>query len=162
LRDFAATISLHAHDVPAKVQLNPVPQVIFNEGGLVIRAIAGHHGDAPAVIYRVYYASKSITFSGDIDAKGLAGLRTIAKGSDLLVFNSVVLDPPGSPAILYTLHTPPRAIGELARDAGVRSLLLSHISPAVEANQDEVLDSIKRSYQGPVSLAADRTRVSPP
>jgi hypothetical protein len=38
---------------------------------------------------------------------------------------------------------------------------LSHISPAVEANQDAVLESIKRSYQGPVSLAVDRTRVLP-
>jgi ribonuclease BN (tRNA processing enzyme) len=161
LRDFAAPISLRVHDLPADVQVDPVSRVIFNENGLVIRAIAGHHGDAPAVIYRIDYAGKSITFSGDIDAKGLPGLRAIAKGSDLLVFNSAVLDPPGSRAILYTLHTPPGAIGELARDAGVHSLLLSHISPAVEGNQDAVLESIKRSYQGPVSLAADRTRVLP-
>jgi len=161
LRDFAAPISLHVHDIPAKIQSNPVSQVIFNDHGLVIRTVAGHHGDAPAVIYRIDYAGKSITFSGDIDAKGLPGLRAIARGSDLLVFNSVILDPPGSPAILYTLHTPPRAIGELARDAAVHNLLLSHISPAVEGNQDAVLGSIKRSYQGPVSLAADRTRVLP-
>ena len=161
LRDFAAPISLQVQDIPAQAQLIPVPQVIFNEDGLIIRAIAGHHGDAPAVIYRIDHAGKSITFSGDIDAKGLPGLRTIAKGSDLLVFNSVVLDPPGSRAILYTLHTPPHAIGELARDAGVHSLLLSHISPAVEENQDAVLDSIKDNFRGPVSLAADRTRVVP-
>jgi ribonuclease BN (tRNA processing enzyme) len=161
LPDFAAPISIHAHDIPSEVQSNPAPHVIFNENGIAIRAIAGHHGDAPAVIYRIDYAGKSITFSGDIDAQGLPGLRTIAKGSDLLVFNSVVLDPPGSPAILYTLHTPPRAIGELARDAGVHRLLLSHISPAVEENQDAVFDSIKRSYQGPVSLAEDRIRVQP-
>ena len=161
LRDFAAPISLRAHDIPAEIRSDPVSQVIFNEGGLVIRAVAGHHGDAPAVIYRIDYAGKSITFSGDIDAKGLPGLRTIATGSDLLVFNSVVLDPPGSPEILYTLHTPPRAIGELARQAGVHSLLLSHISPAVEKNQGAVLESIRRSYQGPVSLAADRARVLP-
>ena len=161
LRDFAAPLSLHAHDIPAQGQLDPVAQVIFNEDGLLIRAVAGHHGDAPAVIYRIEHAGKSITFSGDIDAQGLPGLRAIAKGSDLLVFNSVVLDPPGSRAILYTLHTPPRAIGELARHAGVHRLLLSHISPAVEENQEAVLESIKRSYQGPVSLAADRTRVLP-
>ena len=161
LRDFAAPLNFHAHDIPAQVQLDPVVQVIFNEDGLLIRAVAGHHGDAPAVIYRIEHAGKSITFSGDIDAQGLPGLRAIAKGSDLLVFNSVVLDPPGSRAILYTLHTPPRAIGELARHAGVHRLLLSHISPAVEENQEAVLESIKRSYQGPVSLAADRTRVLP-
>jgi ribonuclease BN (tRNA processing enzyme) len=161
LKDFATPITLQAHDIPATVHANAVPEEIFNQDGLLIRAIAGHHGDAPAAIYRIDYAGKSITFSGDIDAQGLSGLRTIAKGSDLLVFNSVVLDPPGSRAILYTLHTPPRAIGELARDTGVHSLLLSHISPAVEANRDAVLDSIKRNYQGPVSLAADRARVRP-
>ncbi len=161
LSDFAAPITLQAHDIPAKVQPNLVPQAIFNERGLVITAVAGHHGDAPAVIYRIDYAGESITFSGDIDARGLPGLRTLAKGSDLLVFNSVVLDPPASREVLYTLHTPPQAIGELARDAGVHGLLLSHLSPAVEANHDAVLASIKRSYQGPVSFAADGTSAQP-
>ena len=57
----------------------------------------------------VEYAGKSITFTftGDIDTEGLPDLRRIAAGTSLLVFNSVVLDPPGSPAILCTLHTPP-------------------------------------------------------
>ena len=162
LKDFAAPITIETHDIPAQVQRTPAPQAIFRKGGLLMTAVAGHHGDAPAVIYRIDYQGKSITFSGDIDAQGLAGLTAIAKGSDLLVFNSVVLDPPGSPAILYTLHTPPRAIGELARDSGVRGLLLSHISPAVEQNRDAVLQSISRNFPGPVTLAADGMRVRPP
>ncbi len=161
LVDFAAPFTIQAHDIPTQIHPHPVPQVIFKESGLIITAIAGHHRDAPAVIYRIDYGGKSVTFSGDIDAQGLAGLRRIAKGSDLLVFNSVVLDPPGSPAVLYTLHTPPQAIGELARDAGVHGLLLSHLSPAVEASHDEVLASIKRNYQGPVNFAADATVVRP-
>jgi len=161
LSDFAAPITIEAHDIPAQVQKDPVPQAIYQEGALVITAIAGHHGDAPAVIYRIDCQGKSITFSGDVDAQGLPGLRTIAKGSDLLVFNSVVLDPPGSRPVLYSLHTPPAAIGELARDAGVRSLLLSHLSPAVEHNQDAVRQSIERNFHGPVSFAADGKHLSP-
>ena len=161
LSDFAAPITIQAHDFAAQVRQHPVPQAIFKEGGVVITAVAGHHGDAPAVIYRVDYQGKSITFSGDIDAQGLPGLSAIAKGSDLLVFNTVVLDPPGSPVVLYTLHTPPRAIGELARETGVRSLLLSHISPAVEQNQDLVLESIKRNFNGPVRFAADGNHLRP-
>jgi ribonuclease BN (tRNA processing enzyme) len=161
LNDFAAPITIQAHDIPAKVEPNLVPHAILNERGLVITAVAGHHLDAPAVIYRIDYAGKSITFSGDIDARGLPGLRTIAKGSDLLVFNSVVLDPPGSREVLYTLHTPPRAIGELARDAGVHGLLLSHLSPDVEAHHDEVLASIRRSYRGTVSFAVDGASAQP-
>ncbi len=161
LSDFSAPMTVQAHDIPVQISKHPVPHVIVKEAGLVITAVAGHHRDAPAVIYRIDYAGKSITFSGDIDAQGLSGLRTIARGSDLLVFNTVVLDPPGSREVLYTLHTPPRAIGELARDAGVHSLLLSHISPAVEDAHDAVLESIKRSYKGPVGFAADGARVRP-
>jgi ribonuclease BN (tRNA processing enzyme) len=123
--------------------------------------LPGHHRDAPAVIYRVAYAGKSITFSGDIDAAGLKNLRKIANGSDLLVFNTVVLDPPGSAAILYTLHTPPHTIGEIARDADVKSLLLSHLSPRVESAVDEVKTSIAQSYQGPIVFARDGLRVVP-
>ena len=161
LSDFAAPIAIHAHDIPVQLSGHPPPHVIFKEGNLVISATAGHHFDAPAVIYRIDYAGKSITFSGDIDAKGLQGLRSIAKGCDLLVFNSVVLDPPGSRAVLYSLHTPPRAIGEVSKDAGVHHLLLSHLSPAVDANRSEVLESIHQNYTGSVSFAEDGMRVSP-
>jgi len=138
-----------------------VPHVIFKHAELVITAIAGHHGDAPAVIYRIDYAGESITFSGDIDAQGLPDLLSIAKNTDLLVFNSVVLDPPGSPPVLYTLHTPPQAIGELAHTAGVHSLLLSHLSPATDEMRDVVLLSIRQHYSGPVRLAEDGMRLTP-
>jgi ribonuclease BN (tRNA processing enzyme) len=159
LSDFSAPLSIESHDLPSRLHANEVPQVIFRQLPLAITAIAGHHGDAPAVIYRIDYRDASVTFSGDIDAEGLANLGRIAKDSDLLVINSVVLDPPQSPAILYTLHTPPAAIGELAKNAHVRRLLLSHLSPATEEMHEDVLKSIHQSYLGPVSLAEDGMRV---
>jgi ribonuclease BN (tRNA processing enzyme) len=159
LSDFSAPMSVQAHDIPAPS--NALPHPIFKQGDLEITAIAGHHGDAPAVIYRIDHAGKSVTFSGDIDAKGLPALRTIAKATDLLVFNCVVLDPPGSPAILYTLHTPPHAIGQLAKDAGIHNLLLSHLSPAIEQTHDKVLESIHQSYTGSIAFAKDGLRIRP-
>jgi ribonuclease BN (tRNA processing enzyme) len=161
LSDFSAPMSLQAHDIPAQLSATAVPHVIFKQGDLGISAIAGHHGDAPAVIYRIDYAGRSVTFSGDIDAKGLPNLRSIARNSDLLVFNSVVLDPPNSPPVLYTLHSPPQAIGKLAKEAGVHRLLLSHLSPATEEMHDTVSKSIHENYTGPVSLAEDGMRVQP-
>jgi len=160
LSDFAAPMTIRAHDIAAPAA-NAQPRQILDLKDLKITAIAGHHGDAPAVIYRVEHAGKSVTFSGDIDAQGIAALRSIAKATDLLVFNSVVLDPPGSPAILYTLHTPPHVIGELAKDDAVRGVLLSHISPAIDANQDAVLRSIRENYEGPVTFATDGMRIQP-
>jgi ribonuclease BN (tRNA processing enzyme) len=166
LNDFAAPITLHGHDIPASFEHaaplgNAAPLEILKQDDLRVTAIAGHHGDAPAVIYRIEHGGKSVTFSGDIDAQGLPALRSIAKSTDLLVFNTVVLDPPGSPAILYTLHTPPRAIGQLAKEVGAGALLLSHISPAVDESQRAVLDSIRLNYAGVVTFATDGMRARP-
>ncbi len=158
LKEFAAPITFEPHDIHASA-VNP--RTILNQGGLVISAVAGHHGDAPSVIYRIDYAGKSITFSGDIDRNGLPALRRIAKGTDLLVFNCVVLDPPGSAEILYTLHTPPHAIGETAQAAGVHRLLLSHLSPSTDEHHNEVLQSIHQAYQGPARMAEDGLRLDP-
>jgi ribonuclease BN (tRNA processing enzyme) len=107
LRDFAAPLTIHATDIDASATAPGTPKTIYSEHGMNISAIAGHHGDAPAVIYRIDYRNQSITFSGDIDAKGVDHLRRMAQHTSLLVFNCVVLDPPGSRPILYTLHTPP-------------------------------------------------------
>jgi ribonuclease BN (tRNA processing enzyme) len=160
LNDFAAPITLHGHDIPTSLE-NAAPLQIFKERGVLITAIAGHHGDAPSVIYRIAHAGKSITFSGDIDAQGLPSLRSIGRSTDLLVFNTVVLDPPGSAAILYTLHTPPNAIGQLAKEVGAGALLLSHISPAVDESSGAVLHSIRKSYAGSVTFAKDGMRALP-
>lgn len=160
LNDFAAPITLHGHDVPAPVA-DGAPRQILSQDGLRVTAIAGHHGDAPAVIYRIEHAGKSVTFSGDLDAQGLPALRRIAKSTDLLVFNTVVLDPPGSPAILYTLHTPPHDMGQLAAEVGAGALLLSHISPAVDDSRHAVLESIRANFAGSVTFAADGMRARP-
>lgn len=161
LKDFATPMDIRAHDVPLSVAALPAVRVLADDGDTVIKAIGGHHSDAPAVIYRIEHGGRSITFTGDIDAQGLAALRLIAKGSDLLVFNSVVRDPPGSRAVLYELHTPPLAIGQVARDATVGHVLLSHLSPAVDSHRDEVLESVHGNYKGPVDFAEDGLRLSP-
>jgi ribonuclease BN (tRNA processing enzyme) len=134
------------------------PATIHQAGDLGIRAVATHHGDCPSVAYRISYAGKSVTFSGDMDASALPNLTALALGTDLLVFNAVVLDPPGSPDVLYTLHSAPRQIGQAARDAKAGRLLLSHIVPVIERNRKAVLASIAKSYAGPINMAQDRAK----
>jgi len=161
LADFSAPITIVATDVDARLQPGAKPQTLLAESGLRIDAIAGHHDDAPAIIYRVEYKGRSVVFSGDIDASGLEDLRLIADHCDLLVFNTVVLDPPHSPAILYTLHTPPKKIGEVAAAAHVGAMLLTHLNPAIDEAHEAVLASIRQSYAGPVTFALDRMHVTP-
>jgi len=161
LADFAAPMTIHAKDVDASANAPSTPRVIYSERGLAISAMAGHHGDAPAVVYRIDYGHQSITFSGDIDAKGIDHIRTLARHTNLLVFNCVVLDPPGSRPVLYTLHTPPRTIGMVAADSGASKLLLSHLSPSIDENKDKVEASIREHYKGQVEFAQDGMRIQP-
>jgi ribonuclease BN (tRNA processing enzyme) len=160
LKDFSAPVSFKVTDLPEPGSDSRDPRAILRAPPLVISAIGGHHGDAPAIIYRIDYRGRSVVFSGDVDAHGRAALERIAQGVDLLVFHAVVLDPPGSPQILYTLHTPPAAIGALAGRARIGALLLSHLSPAVEAARPQVSASIARQYHGSVKFAADGMRVA--
>jgi ribonuclease BN (tRNA processing enzyme) len=155
LHDFAGTVDFQVTDLSG----GDAPRVIVDDNGLMISAITGHHRDAPSVIYRVDYKGKSVTFSGDIDAHGHAALSRIAKGSELLVFNAVVLDPPNSPAVLYTLHTSPADIGKIAGAARVASLLLSHLSPVIDGAQDAVTASIRNNYQGQLKFAVDGLKI---
>ncbi|HUB90475.1 MAG TPA: MBL fold metallo-hydrolase [Dyella sp.] len=161
LKDFAAPMTIHATDIDASANAPKVPRVIYSERGLVISAIAGHHGDAPAVIYRIDYRHQSLTFSGDIDANGIDNLRRIARHTSLLVFNCVVLDPPGSRPVLYTLHTPPKTIGEVAADSETKKLLLSHLSPSIDQQRVSVETSIRAHYKGPLVFAEDGMHLQP-
>jgi ribonuclease BN (tRNA processing enzyme) len=161
LTDFAGHIAFHVEDLPGQPLPGQEPVILFAERDLIIRAIAGHHADAPAVIYRIDYAGKSITFTGDIDPEGLGNLQKIAGDTDLLVFNSVVLDPPHSPPILYTLHSPPNAIGRVAKACNVHGLLLAHLSEATDKNRGEVEKSIREFYRGPITFASDKLRIAP-
>jgi ribonuclease BN (tRNA processing enzyme) len=132
---------------------------IVDEDGLVVQEIATHHGDCPSVAYRITYKGVVVVFSGDMDASALPNLVQLAKNADLLIFNCAVLDPPGSPSQLYDLHTPPRKIGEAARESGVKSLLLSHLAPDVLGQEAAVRKSIRASYRGPVAFASDKLHV---
>jgi ribonuclease BN (tRNA processing enzyme) len=157
LHDFAGNITFKTESLAPRA----APQKIVQESGLVISAITGDHADAPSLIYRLDYAGKSITFSGDIDASGLEAMRTIARNSSLLIFNCVVLDPPGSAPILYTLHSPSHQIGLVAKQANVEKLLLSHLNPTIDENKDSVRKSISDNFKGDITFATDGLRVEP-
>jgi ribonuclease BN (tRNA processing enzyme) len=156
-KTFGADESFKVRDLP--IALDSPRSKIVDENGLVVEEIATHHGDCPSVAYRISYKGAVLVFSGDMDASALPNLVQLAKNADLLIFNCAVLDPPNSPSQLYDLHTPPKKIGEAARDSAVKSLLLSHLAPDVLSQEDAVRKSIRASYAGPVAFASDRLHV---
>jgi ribonuclease BN (tRNA processing enzyme) len=157
-KTFGANETFKVRDLP--ITLDSPSSKIVDEDGLVVEEIATHHGDCPSVAYRISYQGVSIVFSGDMDASALTNLAQLAKNANLLIFNCAVLDPPASPSQLYDLHTPPKKIGEVARESTVKSLLLSHIAPDVEGQEAAVRKSIRASYAGPVAFATDKLLVA--
>jgi ribonuclease BN (tRNA processing enzyme) len=156
-KTFGARESFTVRDLA--IRLDSARTKIVDEDGLVVEETATHHGDCPSVAYRISYQGVVVVFSGDLDASALPNLVQLAKNADLLIFHCAVLDPPDSPSQLYDLHTPPRKIGEAARDSSVKSLLLSHLAPDVEAQEAAVRKSIRASYAGPVAFASDKLHV---
>lgn len=156
LAKFRNQLQLIATDLPSQADA-PVHEV-FREGDLRITSIAVDHDDVPALAFRIEHAGRALVFSGDLASKN-DNLARLAKGADLLVYDTSVLDPPGSPEHLYDLHTAPHRIGEVANEAGVKSLLLSHIPPQVDKNKAAVLTSIKKAFKGTARFVDDCRRI---
>jgi ribonuclease BN (tRNA processing enzyme) len=159
VKTFGTPVAIEAQDLPIDLHAAP-KQILATSDGIKVLSVTSHHGDAPAVAYRIEYDNKSVTFSGDIDPRGLENLTKLATNTDLLVFNCAVLDPPGSPAELYTRHSPPKRIGEVAKASGARHLILSHIPPLVDKARSRVSTSIQAAGPEAVQFAEDKMRVT--
>ncbi|CAN5628825.1 MBL fold metallo-hydrolase [soil metagenome] len=156
LPKFRNTLDLDAVDLP--IAADASVHEVLRDADLHITSIAVDHDDVPAVAFRIEHAGHAVVVSGDLASKN-DNLARLAEGADLLVYDTTVLDPPGSPAKLYDLHTPPKRIGEIAAKAHVKALLLSHIPPDVEKSEDAVVRSVRGSYAGPIRMASDCMRI---
>jgi ribonuclease BN (tRNA processing enzyme) len=119
--------------------------------GVSIKSAAVPHGMMPSIAFRVEYGSRSIVFSGDI-SRPTSALIALSKGCSMLVQDFALPErelPHGN------LHAKPSMVGELARDAGVRALLLSHFMPPIETELDAAVDLVRKSYDGRIELAGD-------
>ena len=156
LPSFRNEIRLDAVDLP--IAQSAAPGQVAKVDDVLVTSIAVDHGDVPAVAYRIEHAGRSLVISGDLASRN-DNLIRLAQGAQLLVYDTAVVDPPGSPKNLYDLHTSPRRIGEVATMARVDSLLLSHLPPTVERNEAEVMQSVRAMYTGDVRFAQDCLRV---
>jgi ribonuclease Z len=120
------------------------PTVVLQEGGLTVTAFAVNHEPVtPAYGYRFDYRGRSVVVSGDTVKD--AALIGVAKGADVLVHeaqaNHLVAmmreeaEKTGRTRIakilgdIPTYHTSPVQAAEAANEAGVKLLVLSHLTP---------------------------------
>jgi len=158
LHDFAQVIGgiPFNYDVSSVEHNNSLGvRTVYDQNGVVIKAIGVPHGPAPALAFRIEYKGKSIAYSGDTTSRSANGnMIEISQDADLLIYDTAILDNTGPPFSM--LHTTPTRIGEVARDANVKRVVLSHITPITENNLDAVEQSIEATgYEGKISIAKD-------
>lgn len=147
--DGSENFRLRAHDVRASGKAR---QTLLATAKYRITAVPVHHGPIPALAYRVELGGHSIVFSGDMNnAKHtLVGLAT---GADLLVAHHAI--PEQTNRIARNLHMPPSVIGEIAGQAKVKQLVLSHRMRRTLGREQESRRLIRLHYAGPLYFAED-------
>ena len=131
---------------PHNVTARSAPEEVFRSGGLRVSAVGVVDGAVPALAWRVETAGKVIVFSGDTNGEG--GLVRLAANADLFIAHNAV--PEGAAGIERRLHMPPSVIGQVAGDAQVKSLVLSHrmlrtLGGGSNARRDQ--ETIFRAYR---------------
>jgi ribonuclease BN (tRNA processing enzyme) len=137
---------------PHNVVTGSTPLAVFHTGDLAVSVVRVVHGAVPALAWRVEIAGKAIVFSGDTNGEG-EGLVRLAANADLFVAHNAV--PEGAAGIERRLHMPPSMIGQIAADARVKSLVLSHRMLRTLGKEDQTQSEIRKRYSGPLQFAND-------
>jgi ribonuclease BN (tRNA processing enzyme) len=158
MRAYRRTIDFWAEDfhmtplVSVGVQEVGAAGPVTQDDNVKVSAVVVEHPPVkPALGYRFDFKDRSIAFSGDTAASD--AVAKIAKGADVLV-HEVMYVPAvekyikeqiakGRPvrfepymAHMKADHTPLEEVGRIAHEAGVKTLVLSHLVPAIDSISD--------------------------
>lgn len=129
---------------------------------------------ATSCAFRIEAGGRTIVYTGDTGPS--AAVSDLAKGADLLVSEVIDLDAAiamverqapnlsvgqraGVRWHLAHHHLTPSNVGTLARDAGVKSVVLTHLVPGTD-HEDPApyAQGVRRIFDGPVTVAKDGDR----
>ena len=137
---------------PHNVVASSTPATAFHSSDLAASAVRVIHGPVPALAWRVEIGGKVMVFSGDTNGEG-EGLVRLAKNADLFVAHNAV--PEGAVGVERRLHMPPSVIGQIAKEANVKDLVLSHRMLRTLGKEDQTQSEIRKRYLGPLAFAND-------
>jgi ribonuclease Z len=138
--------------------------VVYDDGTVRVTAFAEDHRPVePAFGYRFDCGGKSIVISGD--TRPNPNLVKYAKGADVLVMEAYLpehflkVDTPEVAKKLMSYHSSAEEAGEMAKAAGVKTLVLTHLIPA---NAEETfLQRASAHFNGKIIAGRDLLRVAP-
>ena len=108
-----------------------------------------------SLAYKVETEENKIVVCGDTFSpvrEPNRGLSTFAKNADLLIHE--VSFPDDYPYDKKD-HTKPTPLGKEAEEAGVKTLIVTHMYPACEGKEEQIVESIKKHYTGEVIIGED-------
>ncbi len=112
---------------------------------ITIKSISVNHGSIPALAWRVDYNHCSITFSGDMNGSS-NNLQKLANNTNILVAHNAI--PENAFSVAKRLHMTPSKIGQIAKEAKVKKLILSHFMRRTINKKNETKTLIRKMYQG--------------
>jgi ribonuclease BN (tRNA processing enzyme) len=136
---------------PHNVAPSESPAAAFNGGDIAAYSAHVIHGGVPALAWRIDARGKVIVF-GDTNGEG-EGLVRLAMNADLFIAHNAV--PEGATGIERRLHMPPSVIGQVAADAHVKHLVLSHRMLRTLGKEEQTKSEIRKRYSGPLDFAND-------
>jgi ribonuclease BN (tRNA processing enzyme) len=170
------TDMFHGHDV--------APGVVYQDANVKVTAVENTHfhfkpgdpayGKYKSYSYRFETPDKVVFFTGDTGPSD--AVVELAKGADLYVTETTspedVVELYKTSGIwqsktpeeqqgflrhMHEEHVTPDDIGRMAAKAEVKAVVMSHLGPSVNANDDyqRYIDEAKKYYSGPITLAKD-------
>ncbi len=178
MRAYKQTVDFWAEDFKMKPLVSVEVQEISAAGPVmqddnvkVSATIVNHPPVKPALGYRFDFKDRSIAFSGDTTP--VEAMAKLAEGADVLV-HEVMYVPAvedyvrgqvakGRPvnfenfmAHMRADHSPVEDVGRIAEEAGVKTLVLSHLTPAIDSISDNTWRAPAAKYfKGEIIVGKD-------
>ena len=146
----------------AKITAHTVKEgVVYQDTDVRVTAFAvDHRPVAPAFGYKFEAGGKTVVISGD--TRPSDNLVRFARGADVLVLEAYLpehfdrVDTPEVAARLKRYHTSAEEAGQMAQQAGVKLLVLTHLIPG-DADQT-FLDRAGKRFHGKIVVGRDLMR----
>jgi ribonuclease BN (tRNA processing enzyme) len=137
--------------------------IIYRDADVTIKAFeVDHRPMIPALGYRFDCGSRSIVISGD--TRPTPNLVGNARDADVLVMEAYLpewfdkVDKPDVAARLKSYHTSAEEAGRIAAEAGVKTLVLTHLIPGDQ--EKTFAERASRAYKGKLVVGRDLFRMS--
>jgi ribonuclease BN (tRNA processing enzyme) len=182
LRAYKTTVDFWAEDFKMKplhmvdvAEVSGAGPVMQDDNVKVSSIVVNHPPVTPALGYRFDFHDRSIAFSGDTTP--LDSVAEMAKGADVLVHEAMYVPaveayvkdqvahgrPVSVDAFMAHMradHSPVEDVGRIAADAGVKTLVLSHLTPAIDSISDDTWRAAAaKNFHGEIVVAHDLTVV---